>query len=590
MAELDISIHSLLHPIYARRLRYWQKWRLTYEGGEYFKDYYLERFSKGEDIDAFKQRKKVSYCPSFAKAAVVEVKNSIYQRMVDIKREGGSKTYTEAVAGRDNGVDMLGSSMNVFMGVEVLPELLALGRVGIYVDMPPKRGMTLAENQNVRPYLYVYRTEDIRAWDYDETPAPNLFRSVLLRDYVYTYDPYTRLPMGEEERYRYYFIDNGAVFVKFYNYESKPIDIEGNPLLIDEPTLLPGLTRIPFVMVELEDSLLVDIADYQISLLNLASADMAYAIGANFPFYTEQYDPKYRSPFTRQPAETTVDDEGNPMIVTPPNENLDVGPTSGRRYPVGTERPAFIFPSPEPMKASMEKQEQLKREIRLLINLAITNIQPKMASAESKGFDERTLESGLSYIGLILEDAERQVASLWSMYESDKSIATVKYPERYDLRSDADRRKEASDLRKLLGDVPSQTYQKEIAKQVAAIMLGARVDSNTMKKILKEIDTAEVVNVIPDQLLNDVKAGLVDPETASLARMYPEGTVEKAQEYQAKRLKLIQEAQTPKSEQTMGNPAARGIPDASVNPDGEADLEKEGKPGRGVAANNGSTD
>jgi hypothetical protein len=204
-----------------------------------------------------------------------------------------------------------------------------------------------------------------------------------------------------------------------------------------------------------------------------------------------------------------------------------------------------------------------------------------MASAESKGFDERTLESGLSYIGLILEDAERQVAELWRMYEGTNLIATVNYPEKYDLRSDEDRRKEAQDLRKLLGDIPSQTYQREIAKQIAVIMLGSRVSFETLKEILDEIDTAEIVNVIPDQIDDDLKAGIVDPETASKARGYPDGCVEKAQEYQAKRLELIQKAQS--------NPAARGIPDMSANPSQDAALEKIGKSGRG-AVNNGESE
>jgi hypothetical protein len=575
--DLTVSINNLVHPTYQRRYRNWEKYRLTYESGELFIDRYLQRFSKGEDVEDFKIRKNLSYCPAFAKAAVIEVKNSIYQRLVDITRQGGSATYEEAVAGRENGVDLLGSSMNAFIGTEVLPELLSLGRVGIYVDMPPKKGLTVAENQGVRPYVYIYKTEDIRTWDFDESPTPNLFRAILLRDYVYTYDELTKLPNGQEERFRFYYVQNNEVFVQLFNYDGKPVDFNNNLLSSPQSFILEGLKRIPFVLLELEDSLLTDISDYQIALLNLASSDMAYAVGANFPFYVEQFDPRFSSPHVKRGPAVDEDDP----IIGSNAEELKVGPSSGRRYPVGTEQPAFIFPSPEPMKASMAKQEQLKMEIRLLINLAITNIQPKMASAESKGFDERTLESGLSYIGLILEDAERQVAELWRMYEGTNLIATVNYPEKYDLRSDEDRRKEAQDLRKLLGDIPSQTYQREIAKQIAMIMLGSRVSFETLKEILDEIDTAEIVNVIPDQIDNDLKAGIVDPETASKARGYPDGCVDKAQEYQAKRLELIQKAQS--------NPAARGIPDMSANPSQDAALEKIGKSGRG-AVNNGESE
>ena len=83
------------------------------------------------------------------------------------------------------------------------------------------------------------------------------------------------------------------------------------------------------------------------------------------------------------------------------------------------------------------------QEIRQLINLADTKIDPTRASAESKKMDMGGLEAGLSYIGLELEYGERQIQEIWSMYENSKNIATINYPERYDLRSDADRREEA---------------------------------------------------------------------------------------------------------------------------------------------------
>src|SRR5215471_2323072 len=579
VAEFDINM--LRHPYYMQRWPQWLKWRYVYEGGYDFIHQYLEKFSKSEDDDDFAARKKISYAPSFAKAAVNEVKNSIYQRMVDITRVGGSPTYQDSVVGKDGGVDLRGSTMNVFIGMEVLAELLSMGRVGIYVDMPPKMGVTIAENRNIRPYLYVYRTEDIRSWDYYNT---NQFRSVLLRSYIYTHDDVTGLPVGEIEIYRFYYIRDGVVYCRFYNNDSEIIDIQGNPSTIENDIPL-NLTRIPFVMLELDESLLIDIADIQIALLNLASADMAYAIGANFPFYTEQFDPRYSSPHLKRP-----DTDGVPTS----SEDLDLGPSSGRRYPIGTERPAFIFPSSEPMRASMDKQEQLKLEIRLLINLSIANIRPKMASAESKGMDERTLESGLSYIGLILEDAERRVAEIWAEYENPRNpinIASVNYPEQYDLRSDADRRREAKELRELLSDIPSDLYKRELAKLIAKIMLGSRVSIETLRKIFKEIDNAEVIDVDPKQLLDDVDKGLVDPKTASEARGYPEGSVDKAQTYQSERLALIQKAQTPLNGQGQGdgqpiNPAARGNPDAAVNPTDAAKLEKVGKPGRGLGKSN----
>ena len=57
--------------------------------------------------------------------------------------------------------------------------------------------------------------------------------------------------------------------------------------------------------------------------------------------------------------------------------------------------------------------------------------------------DNQGLEAGLSYIGLVLENAERQIAEHWAAYEErnplKRQIATIKYPDVYSLKTDADR-------------------------------------------------------------------------------------------------------------------------------------------------------
>ncbi len=58
----------------------------------------------------------------------------------------------------------------------------------------------------------------------------------------------------------------------------------------------------------------------------------------------------------------------------------------------------------------MSKQQQLKQDIRDLVNLNLSNIKPKLQSAESKQIDEHGLEAGLSALGLVLEHAERKAA------------------------------------------------------------------------------------------------------------------------------------------------------------------------------------
>jgi len=581
-----VRIPDIRHPLYELFYDSWRKWRLTFEAGDEFIRVYLKQYSKNETNEEFKMRREITYCPAFAKAAVIEVRNSIYQRLSDITRAGGSKSYRDAVIGKEGGVDLLGSSMNTFMGVEVLEELLVMSRVGVYVDMPQKRGETMATNQGIRPYLYCYKVEDIRSWDDDESSSPNEYRAVLLRDRLYEKDDELQLPCSSYTiRYRYYWKDaHNQIFVQFY-------DADGNET---GPTIhLEGITRIPFVTLDLNSSLMTDICNYQIALLNLASTDMAYATSANFPFYTEQYNELADPQYTKNQGAVTVDNLTGGVIETPKSNTdgsteVKVGVNRGRRYPSKLDRPGFISPSTEPMQVSMEKQEQLKLDIRLLINLAIANIQPKMASAESKKVDVRGLESGLSYVGLVMEDGERRIADIWHEYENVSSIdREVKYPDKYSLRNQADVFEEIDQLKKNMTSTPSIGYKRTLAKRIAELLIGQRVTPDELRKIYKEIDNADVVDVLIEKLEKDVELGYLSRALAAKLRGYPEKDLAVADEEHIARIKAIQVAQAPEggAGKTLeeNNPAARGNPDTAADPKQDVKKEKAaaGNPVRG---------
>ncbi len=574
------------HPFYTTSIAEWRKWRLCYEGGTRFIHQYLRRFSKREDDQDFLDRKFVTYNPAFAKAAINEVKNAIFQRTCDIAREGGSDAYQNAVEGLDNGVDLLGSTMNAFMGRRLLPELLVMGRVGVYVDMPIMEGNTLLDAKGKRPYLYYYPAEDILSWTLDDSDAPNEFNEVLLSDSYVTSDGGDQfyLPYNTVRRYRHIWKQwnkDGSydgIYIQFYDSEGRQSASDGT-FQNTQPIKL-NIPAIPFVLLELSDSLMTDISNYQIALLNLASSDMAYTLKANFPFYVEQFDPRMNSPFIKnespnakqtQSTNNQYDPTGSTVISVQQDKvaEVKVGIASGRKYPTGTNAPAFIHPSSEPLLASMKKQEQLKQEVRELIALAITNLTVKAGSKQDSNEGDSGLEAGLSYIGLELEHAERRIAIFWAAYEGAKA-ATVKYPENYSLKSDADRRKEAADLELLMPKLPSKTAQKEIAKAIARVLLGAKVSNEIMTKIEGEIDSAVVVTTDPDIIKTDFESGFVGLETASKIRGYPAGEVEKAAQDHADRVARIAIAQAEAGGMAatagVGDPASRGVADKSGDP------------------------
>ena len=540
---------TFTHPEYTSLVDDWEKWRLTFDGGDAFIDEYLKKFSTRESDTDFNTRKEVSYNPAFAKSAVTDVRDAIFQRIADVTRKGGAASYLDAIEGKGGGVDRAGTTMNSFIGREVLEELLVMSKVGVFIDMPPLNGPTLVQQQGINPYVYIYKAEDIINWEVDERNS-TLFTKLLLREIVYEKSEASGLPSGTTVRYKYMWVLGENVLVQLFNSDSEPITRSGDTG-VDIAVL--ELPVIPFAIFQISDSLLKDVANYQIALLNLASSDIAYSLQSNFPFYVEQYDPRVDNLYRRSAGNNIVHTSDDSTIIVQGGESEDsvaakpyevqVGATTGRRVPRGLELPRYIHPSSDPLKASMEKQAELKKDIRMLVKLAVSNLQPKMASAESKGYDERGLEAGLSAIGLELEHGERLIGLFWQTYiDKNGSPPTVIYPQKYSLQSDSEKRKEAKDTLDISKDIPSPLFKRESMKTAAAIVLGSKVSSEMLEEINKEIDSVQVVTD-SDTLERDIELGLIDIETASASKGYPKGSVERAKKDHAERVKRIAESQ-----------------------------------------------
>jgi alkylhydroperoxidase/carboxymuconolactone decarboxylase family protein YurZ len=531
-----------------------EKWRLTYAGGDAFKNRYLTQFSRREDNDDFQTRKAMSPIPTYAKAAINDIRNSIFQRMRDIVRRGGSTDYQKAVAGLSGGVDRRGSTMNAFLGMKVLTDLLVMGKVGVFVDNPVVKGPKLSDAVGVRPYLYSYKLEDIVSFSCMKEDDPSEFQAVLLRDTSLSYDGEVMLPTARIERYRRMWINEttGKVNLQFYDSESHET---GGPIELE-------LNRIPFVLLDLGDSLIKDVCQHQIALLNLLSSDVNYALLSNFPFYVEQRDLRAAGSHLKQVA--TADGTATAGGQGADDVDRKTGASQGVFYDVKMNQPAFINPSAEPLRASIELRDSLKNEVRELINLAVMTVATR-ASAESRQLDNSGLEAGLSYIGLVLENAERKIAEYWAAYEerneSNRQVPTIRYPDRYSLKSDEDRIKESTDLSKLMQSVPGQTVKREIGKSIVQALLGGKVSVETIEKINSEIDECSYTTSDSDTILASVEKGLCGEKTGSMALGFGPEEYKLAREDHAARVARIAEAQG------IGtDPGARGVKDLSVDP------------------------
>jgi len=539
-----------LNPLYdGLTLR---KYRYTYsESDQFIATFLIQRYN--EVAEAWLDRQKLSYNPAFAREAVDEFARALVQRSSEIKRIGGSPLYQKQINGLEGGVDRKCSSMDSFNALNVIGELMAMGSVGIYVDNDPVTPTTLADQ--TRPYIYPYKAEDILNWYYKDG---NL-QSLLLRDWVEELDEYG-LPSYRKFNYRLLRLLDGKVKVTMFdtsNTQTSSVDLD--------------LETIPFVHLTLPHSLLKDTANYQIALLNAASAGIYQVWASNFPLYTQQYtnfsDLMKGAKVNKTAPEDTTDER-----------KIQLGTTTGVQYPLGTERPAWIHPSSEPLKASQSYMTQLKEEIRQLTALAITNLTTS-ASAESKVQDRLGLESGLSVIGMTLQTGENRLSKIWHEYKGGKP-AEIHYPEKYELLGEAERRENAKELKDLQHAVPSRIFQKETAKVIATTLHGHRVPNTTLLEMHDEIEQSPVPTADPEVLKADHEAGFVSDETASIGRGYKKGEATKAREDHALRIARIQAAQasekvpTGNDTENKTNAGARGVKDLDTNPGQAAKDEK----------------
>lgn len=554
MTHTDTSKHliDVRHPQYSHDELYWQEWRECYVGGPLYVQKNLKQFDRESTVD-YENRKFWTPIEMPAAGAVNDIRNSIFQRLRDVVRRDGSEAYIKASAGELGGVDNKGSSMQSFIGIDVLTELLIMGRVGIYVDMPRLYGETMADVGGARPYMYKYDVEDILSWAPRKPEEPGDFSAVLLRDRGVAYNqsfPWGgSLPSGDFTRYRYMWINEstGLVNMKMYDQDQVPIDLDGNPMIEDGREIYElGLTRIPFIMLSIGNSILKNVYKHQVALLNLGSSDVSYAMKANFPFLTEQTDSRNVGGHLKR----MVSEEGT--TVTSENDTqgreIKLGSVHGRTYPLKAERPQFIHPSPEPLMASLKLQEKIEDNIRKNVNLAVQNKTGQRAiSAEALKLSDQGLEAGLSYIGLVLESGERKAAFYWASYESKDSskrkVAIIKYPDRYSLKDDADRIKEAQELSTLMYAVPGQTVKRELSKNIVTVLLSHKINTEQLSEIFKEIDQAQYTTSDPETIIRAHEAGIVGDETASKAIGFSDDEYIQAREDHVSRATRVLEAQ-----------------------------------------------
>ena len=567
---MTTSIIDLRSPGFVRDIAYWQTWREAVAADADYVEAQLIR-QPGESLKEFKNRKACTPHPAYIGATLREILVNIYTHMDSVIRTGGANSFQAAIHGRGNGVDGAGTSLNYFMVMLVLRELLMMRRVGVFVDrhpLPP--GATRQDAADNPPYMYVYTAEQILAWAL--RPGHMVPDEILLRREVPVYLENTQLvtTMTTEYVHGYMSREPSEVIFDIYNQTGEQTARYTQTF----PTL-------PFVLLEIPESIVAPVLGHQAALLNLGSSNIAFAMASNLAVYTEQTDMAWLMAQLRQ-AELTQNDLDS-ADSTDSNANVasqvKVGLNYGRRYAQHTDRPEFIVPDNENLERTQKLYTLLREDIRQLMLLTVESLTSRgQLTATSLIQSQAAVSNGLTALAGILERVEVQLSRMWSDYEDEPHTFAVKYPREFHVLTPADRNAQVAALNDQRKLVPSRTFQELVTLRIAQMVLGPQIAAEEKTEIQTQISQAPILTSDPDVLNQLVDAGTCPREYAAQALTLPTDAAEKANTEHADRLARIAAAQS----DAAGASTARG------NSDGADDSKLEKQTSQAADNNAGS--
>lgn len=498
-----------------------ERWRLIKQGGDAFVSEFLVKKEYETSVD-FAARTLITPDPCTASSAIDDLINTFSARL-DVTRSGGSQEFQQVISGRLGGVDRQGTDMQTFIIRDSLPELCYMSMHGWLIHNFEEGD----QDEFKTPYIIPYRAEDIYNWAY----VNNKLVAVALRSDAAIIDE-DGFSTDSVEVFRVFKLVDGKVVTHLENTEGIQIDPVTLQPASSEQTL--NLDEIPFVFVRLPVPLLQRIDKYQIAVLNLQSADIDWLSTGNMTIYVEQTPLHNNLPQVKKPDDPTAEPIVNQVVI---------GNKVGRSYAMNAKAPEFIAPPADPIKVSMEKQKDLKDQVKDILKTQLNTMS--LASSESIDKLSQGLEAGLFVIGVAYLTAEIKFARIFSKYEGKgEDTSKIAYPTKYELRTEEARLNKAVELKKIQKSVGSNIAKQHLEIQVIQTLLEGRIPSDQYDAAVAEIMDDDFVIYDAETVINLTEQGIISRALASGAMGAPATDVQTAMDEHLERIKAVQLSQT----------------------------------------------
>lgn len=537
------------HPEWVERAEDWVRWRLCYEGGKDYIKANLHKYSRRETDRDFEQRERLTYNPADATQGVDVFRNSLMSKLHEVQRKGDAR-YLESM---NNDVDLKGNSMGLFMGLDVAPLLMAVGRRFVCVDSPAYDYNATADEAKGQPYCWAINPEDIVTWNVDDE-TDELVAALISESYEIV-DPDLGVVTKCGHRWRFMrLLASGTTWTSPASRKYKiPATVLTTPTdraqvllrLLDDnnqdmqvPKLI-DIPRLPLILGLLRQALLRDVERVQRASLQLCSTDMSFLYRSNFPQQVRQVDTTKRSlraASSKRP--TGINNETELINKTVEDEEFrersEVGPNRALVFGKDMIAPGYIAPPTDNCKLSMAKQEKMSEQIKIMLDQGMVSIGLKQVqqSGESKRMDRLGVDTGLAVVGKVMEGMEKEIAEVWHLFLKSGTDQAIAYPKDYAIKSADERQAETQRLQDIKLSVRSETFQKSVEKQQVYTMMQGTDTQADIDTAVKEVQSAPWIdfNVARAAVVQaDVAAGMCSKGFGSELRGYPKGEADEAQ-------------------------------------------------------------